>query len=192
MLPPSERPWLIIDAESIGLYGTAFAVAGGVFIKGKLEVGTDFVFACPPDHCAGADDDRKWVEDNISPIKPTHDYAEGVRQTFWLTFQEMRSHYPDLILAGECIYPVEVGFIRTVIKNGTSDRKWEGPYPFHDIASIMLAAGMDPMATYERQPDELPAHDPMADVRLSARLLAKAFRILDKRKEDAWKYDELQ
>jgi hypothetical protein len=34
----------------------------------------------------------------------------------------------------------------------------------------MLLSGRDPLATYERLPNELPAHDPMADARQSARL----------------------
>jgi hypothetical protein len=46
-----------------------------------------------------------------------------------------------------------------------------GPYPLHEIASFMTAAGMDPMATYARLPDELPKHHPLADARQSARLL---------------------
>ena len=40
----------------------------------------------------------------------------------------------------------------------------------------MLCAGMDPMATYDRLPAELPRHDPLADARQSARLLVEALR----------------
>jgi hypothetical protein len=46
-----------------------------------------------------------------------------------------------------------------------------GPYPLHDLASILLAHGRDPLAKNERLPEELPEHDPLNDARQSARLL---------------------
>jgi hypothetical protein len=38
----------------------------------------------------------------------------------------------------------------------------------------MLSAGMNPLATYDRTPSELPRHNPLADARQSARLLSEA------------------
>lgn len=57
--------------------------------------------------------------------------------------------------------------------------EWENAkkrYP--EIASVMLSAGMDPMAKYERQASELPAHEPLANARQSARLLAEALNAI--------------
>jgi len=80
-------------------------------------------------------------------------------------------------MAAECGYPVETNFLRLcdsfIPIHGVNE--FEGPYPLHDIASIMLAAGMDPMKTYERLPDESPKHDPLCDVKQSARLMYEAF-----------------
>ena len=55
---------------------------------------------------------------------------------------------------------------------------WVALSRFHEIASFMQAADMDPMATYEREESEKPAHEPLADARQSARLLATALRSL--------------
>ena len=76
-------------------------------------------------------------------------------------------------MAAECLWPVEARFIRDCITDD-AQRLPEAPYPFHEIASIMLAAGMDPMASYPRTPSEMPPHNPLADARLSARLLSEA------------------
>jgi hypothetical protein len=45
----------------------------------------------------------------------------------------------------------------------------------------ILALGRDPLATNERLPDELPAHNPLCDARQSARLLIEALRECDAR-----------
>lgn len=76
-------------------------------------------------------------------------------------------------MAVECGWPVEARFLNACIDDDRGARNWSGPYPMHEIASIMLSAGMDPMTTYDRLPCELPAHEPLADARLSARLLAQ-------------------
>jgi hypothetical protein len=47
------------------------------------------------------------------------------------------------------------------------------------FGAFMVAAGMDPMATYDRLPTE-PQHDPLGDARQSARLLMQALGRLRK------------
>ncbi len=73
-------------------------------------------------------------------------------------------------MAVECGWPVEARFLAACIDEDP-DRASDGPYPLLEISTMMQAAGMDPMATYKRKPEELPAHDPRGDARLSARLL---------------------
>lgn len=50
-------------------------------------------------------------------------------------------------------------------------REWEGPYPLHEIATLMLAAGRDQMSADKRIEGETPQHHPLHDARQSARLL---------------------
>ena len=169
-----QIPFFIIDVESIGVHGEGFAVAGGIFIDGKAK--SEFVFSCPSSLANGDESDRQWVSKNVPDIKITHDSLDSMRDDFWIKWLQAKAIYPNITMAGECIYPVETNFISSCVKLKPQTRAKEAPYPFHDIASIMFASGMDCMATYSRQPTELPAHEPLADVRLSARLLNTALQ----------------
>lgn len=161
----------VIDVESIGLTGEGYAVAGGVYEFGReLKLCEEFCFSCSPEQCAGDFEDRKWVAENIPPIKITHENPHYVRNAFWHKWVKIKQNYPGVVMAAECGWPVEARFLNACV-DYDSNRKWEGPYPLHDIASFLAAAGKDPMANYERLPHELPKHDPLADVRQSARLL---------------------
>jgi hypothetical protein len=77
----------------------------------------------------------------------------------------------------ECGYPVETNFLAHAMKEGFMNR---APYPLHEISTVMACAGMDPMQTWSRLHNELPAHEPLADSRLSARILANALDILNR------------
>jgi hypothetical protein len=42
-----------------------------------------------------------------------------------------------------------------------------------DLASLLVAAGQNPVATFDREADEKPEHNPLADARQTARILCK-------------------
>lgn len=172
-----NSPFFIFDVESIGLHGEGFAVAGGIYINGAAQ--SEFRFCCPLEEAKGDDDDREWVKANVPVMEITHRQPITVREAFWSEWEKAKKRYPDIKMAGECIWPVEAGFVASCVKDNIATRKWQGPYPFCEIASFMAAAGMDPMATYEREASEKPAHEPLADARQSARLLATALRTLE-------------
>lgn len=165
-------PFFIFDVESVGLHGEGFAVAGGVYIGRAAQ--WEFRFCCPQEAAQGDADDREWVKVHVPIMEITHRHPAGMREAFWSQWEMAKAMYPGVTMAGECIWPVEAGFVAACIRQEIADRKWSGPYPFHEIASVMLAAGMDPMAKYEREESEKPEHEPLADARLSARLLATA------------------
>jgi len=185
-----DQPFFIFDVESVGLHGEAFAVAGGIYIGGKPVY--EFCFDTDPGNAAGGGADRNWVAENVT-ISDDHcgqngidrrsifgeKSARGVRNHFWETWMESKRKFPSILMAGECIWPVEARFVLACIDDDKDARNWEGPYPFLEISTMMMAAGMDPMGTYERLPSESPAHDPLADARLSARLLKEAIDILE-------------
>lgn len=165
-------PYFVFDVESIGLYGEGFAVAGGVFREGKPV--EQFCFACDPSLAMGDSNDREWVKANVPKMDYTQIDPLGVRLNFWSYLNCIRERYgKEIPIFAECLYPVEAKFFMDCIKDDPS-RKWDGPYPFHDIATMMLCAGLDPMITYERFTEEEPAHHPTGDARLSARLLYSA------------------
>lgn len=163
----------IFDVESIGLHGEGFAVAGGTY-NHLGEPAHEFAFHCDSDAADGDYDDREWIQKHvtINPDSVRFEEPFYVREAFWKEWEIAKGL--GAVMFVECGIPVEANFLARCIDQ-ESARKWEGPYPCHEIATMMLAAGMDPMATYPRLPREMPAHEPLADSRLSARLLAEAF-----------------
>lgn len=169
-IPPH---FFIFDVESIGIHGQAFAVAGGVY---DTEGNTlhEFAYHCHPERADGHFSDREWVMANVSHSTASIRKIDprGIRSSFWREWLDAKAKWQGIAMAVECGWPVEARFLNACIDDDQGARNWSGPYPMHEIASIMLAAGLDPMKTYERLPHELPAHEPLADSRLSARLLA--------------------
>lgn len=178
-----DTPFFVFDVESIGLHGEGFAVAGGIYINGIAQ--SEFRYASSPEIAHGTLANRQWVRENVPPIWPREFSSLEIRQAFWQQWEKAKAEYPGILMAAECGWPVEATFLSQCIRDGnpfnelgskceTWPREFAGPYPLHEIATLMLAAGMDPMATYDRLPSELPKHDPLADARQSARLLAGA------------------
>jgi len=169
-------PFFVFDVESIGLHGQAFSVAGGIYDEDGSPL-HEFAYHCHPDRADGEFSDREWVMANVTQSTASKNITNprGVRDAFWHEWMKAVEQKARMFV--ECGWPVEASFVSACIRDDGS-RNWDGPYPMHEIASIMLAAGMDPMATYERLPHELPAHEPLADARQSARLLATALKSL--------------
>lgn len=165
------KSYFVFDVESIGLHGEGFAVAGGVYLENGA-VQWEFCFACPTTMAFGDPEDRKWVSKNVPAMEITHREPFSIRDAFWGEWIKAKSQGAEM--AAECLWPVEARFLASCVGDDPLSRTWTGPYPFHDIASIMLAKGMDPKATYPRTPSEMPAHHPLSDARQSARLLSEA------------------
>jgi hypothetical protein len=165
------RLFMVFDVESVGLHGEGFAVAFVVVTSDGDELDRAR-FACDPTHALGDDDDRRWIAENIPPIPVTHPDPRAVRDAFWSAWEVVKGH--GAVLAADCAWPVEARFLAACVDDDPKMRKWGGPYPLHDVATARLAAGLDPLATEERQDGEDPKHDPLADARQSARLFLEA------------------
>jgi len=176
------KSYFVFDVESVGLHGEGFAVAGGVYLENGAAQ-WEFCFACPVDEATGFSDDRQWVKDNVPVITETHRSPRALRESFWTRWLKAKAE--GALMAAECLWPVEAGFVSACIQDDYAARKWAGPYPFVEISSVLMAAGMDPMAKYERQPSEMPEHSPLGDARQSARLLATALAKIALRTVDA-------
>ena len=181
--------YFIFDVESVGLHGEGFSVAGGIYREAPSHEGKlygdrlhridHFAFHCDPANAQGTDSDREWIAANVTthPRSVERDTPKEVRDLFWNVWMRYKNQLSAVMFV-ECGWPVEAKFLEACISDDPDTRNWDGPYPMHEVASIMLAAGMDPMASYERRPDESPAHEPLADSHLSARLLGEALNIL--------------
>lgn len=167
----TEKTFLVFDIESIGLHGEGFAV-GWVVISSLGAVYEESLLSCPPDAANGTSDSRAWVAKNIPPMAVTHKSPHGVRQAFWAVWELWKKN--GAVLVADCCWPVEARFLAQCVDDDPRAREWGGPYPLHDLASVLLANGKDPLAITERLPNELPQHNPLADAKQSARILIAA------------------
>lgn len=165
------RLFFVFDVESVGLHGDGFAVAGGVYCDNGSAL-REFQFSCPTLECEGTQADREWVFANCPQLAITHRTPKAMRQGF--RKQWILAKNEGALMAADCPWPVEAKFLEACIEDDKIARNWEGPYPLIDIGSVLLGGGMDPLGKYSRTASELPEHDPLADARQSARLLATA------------------
>lgn len=165
------KKYFVFDCESIGLHGETFAVGGGVYLSNG-EMQWEFSLSCDPFLCAGTDSSREWVKANIPKLETTHTHPKNMRERFWDFW--LKARLEGATAAVDCGWPVEARFLIGCVKDHPEDREFAGPYPLHEISSVLAAAAMDPMEEYTRLPSELPKHNPLNDARQSARLLAEA------------------
>lgn len=167
--------FMVFDVESIGLHGEGWTVGFVVVDATGLPFGTG-KYACLPSMAAGSEEGRIWVAANCPPMLTNCSTTHEVRRRFWQDWLVWKER--GAVLVADCQWPVEARFLIACIDDAPDERGWSGPYPMHELASFMLAAGMDPMKEYERLPDE-PKHDPLGDARQSARLLVQALARLE-------------
>lgn len=160
--------YMVFDVESIGLHGEGFAAGYVVIDENGNEKQSGFC-ACDPKYATGRGVNHDWIRKNI----PEMHYATGdvvyLRRWFWHAWRQWQNM--GATLWADCAWPVEARFLAQCVDDQVNERWVVGPYPLHEIATLALATGHDPLATNERLPHELPAHDPLNDARQSARLL---------------------
>lgn len=175
----SIRNFMVFDVESIGLHGEGFAV-GWVVVNELGYESESGLMACDPYSARGTANNHSWVTQNIAlTSKDVECHSPGVvRQEFWQVYERWKAKVVPLSLWADCAWPVEARFLIACIEDAHLERQWNGPYPLHDIATLALACGADPLGTFDRLANELPAHNPLNDARQSARLLIGYLRQL--------------
>lgn len=162
---------LVLDVESIGLHGEGFAF-GYVVIDQAGQLVHEELIAAPPTWFDGAKEDRTWVHANV-PQMPTRALSpRELRTRLWKHLTHWKDRGAQLF--ADCAWPAEARMLLAAVADAPHGRALTGPYPLHEVASVLWAAGMDPLADVPREADELPAHDPLNDARHSARKLQMA------------------
>lgn len=164
---------LLFDCESLGLYGDVFAV-GWVVVDDATGLTVEEGREAAPSRTAyaHAEADRRWVREHVPELPFTAATLPALRDAFWGVWERYRGR--GVLLWADGGYPVEAGFLTQCVETAPSKRARLGPYPLHELATLRLAVGLDPTGTEPRLASELPAHDPLADARQSARLLLEA------------------
>jgi len=161
---------LVIDVESVGLHGPAFAV-GYTLMHFNGEILFEGTHATNPNGMSPVDDlGLKWVNEHVKIDNFNHLNAFQMRRAFWDIWDKVRN---EAWMAANCTWPVESNFLSACIADDPVIRMWQGPYPLLDISTISIASGRRNYRREERLPNELPEHNPLMDVRQSARLLAE-------------------
>lgn len=161
---------LVFDVESVGLHGAGFAVGAVIVSRATGERVKEFYAGCPSATATGQPDDREWISKNVDPTLPkaTHEFPHLVREAFWSLWREWHDRADMWV---DCGWPVEANFLSLCVREYPVERKWQGPYPLNEIATVL---GDDALTAFPRLPDELPAHNPLNDARQSARILVDA------------------
>jgi len=180
--------YFVFDVETVGLYGPPFALGYVVCDKDGIELESNgfWVNVFQPTTLQSykqdwsfTDQDVKWVKENVLPAVRTSGENHLHERTtmnelllqFWKLWEFAKKMYPKMVLAADCPYPVETSFIKQVLELRDAANMENSPYPFLDVASMLIARGLDPMADWQRYEEEKPIHNPLADARQSARLL---------------------
>ncbi len=168
------------DVESDGLFGKPFAVGWVIVDEKGEELEADYL-GCP--HMFMMPEDA-WVVENVLPALPDfklsaperfdwanchHDY--DMLLLFWAAWTKAKKDYPGIVMVTDCPFPVEAGFLLTVVKEHRPKITMEdSPYPIIDVATAIVMLRGDPVEEYERLDTELPKHNPVCDARQSVRI----------------------
>lgn len=165
------RLFFVFDVESIGFHGEAYAVGFCVVDEGGQEQAYGR-YNCDPKKAAGDMAGHQWVLSNAAfPNAVNCRTIQEVRDHFISAYNGWRER--GVIFAADCPFPVEARFLLECYRDFPEQVVL--PYPLIDVASVVLAAGGDPIGTFPRlNENEHPVHDPLADARQSARILVES------------------
>ena len=162
------KPILSFDAESNGLHGPAFA-GGAVILNPDGSEAETFCARCPI-----AGDVDPWVRAHVLPalegVPVTHETPRAMRDAFWSWLTGLQA---SSLVVVDCGWPVEAGLLSACVADDPS-RAFGGPCPLHEVATLLLSAGHDPLASYADRvlsPEALASHrkhHPVDDARVSA------------------------
>lgn len=178
---------IVIDVETVGLYGDPYAVGWAVFKNGRLDssggVVDRFVAEGSNDRAGeglrGSVPGWEWVAKNPPPESTRLAKVSNRAELLMAFGRLLRGHKSKgFQVAADVPSPVEAGLVIECARLGLIPFE-DSPYPLWDIASIMACAGMEPLKEWARTEREEPRHCPVADAIQSGRLLFEAIDLLE-------------
>jgi hypothetical protein len=158
------------DTETDGLYGPVWAIGAVVLNE---EVGEEIARFEGQVEYTG---ENQWVWDSVVPYVdlPKFESARALRDAFWAFWMSHREE--GCVCIADFGSPVESGLFRACVEDDLEARQWSGPYPLHEVGTMLLAAGIDPDVDriVLSGLTGLKKHDPVADALASAVCWQKA------------------
>lgn len=170
---------LTFDVETNGLYGEAFAVGYALTTDGGSRI-LEGIHCCPYHDSEPDKRDttplltEQFLHENVLPTLPEPDCftTRAVRDRFFdvwhSAFSAAKKQGENLYLMADVAHPCESRFLLQL--RADERRVPFTVYPLLDLSSFLMAAGYDPVGTFARRDDELPAHNPLNDARQSSRI----------------------
>lgn len=163
-----------VDAESDGLYGDIFAI-GVIAVDENHEIVGEFGGIAEADAVKDP-----WVRENILPqLAGLCEFKtrREMRDAFWAFWAK---HGSDAICLADFGAPVEALLFRKCIEDDLENRMWNGPYPMHELGTVLMLAGVDPDVNrieYARA-GEVRKHNPADDAAVAAACYFRAMEEL--------------
>ena len=180
------RRILCLDVESNGLHGEEIAIGAAILggsgtvvqgFEGEQHICVEETFSGRVARLPKKMD--SWVRENVFPQiqdLPEYKNPRALREAFWAWFK-VQKRYCHLVVT-DCGYPVETGFLCRCQRDNLEERDMAGPYPLHELATLLLAAGVDPDISREEFAGEVKfqggKHNPLWDAVVSGICALKA------------------
>jgi hypothetical protein len=149
------------DAETDGLYGQVWAI--GAVVLGDGDVAR---FGAQVDPAVVTD---PWVRKAVVPVVdlPRFSSRDDLLNGFWAFWL---AHKDGADCVADVGHPVESGLFRACVELDLPARRWDGPYPMHELATALLMAGVDPDVDRREYcgAADLVRHHPVDDAMASA------------------------
>lgn len=177
---------VMIDVESDGLYGRAFAYA---IVKAEVNKSGIRLIKAKMVNLGNFKVKSEWVKENVLPslrkplpLESLNKFMEepafinligepkALRTEFWQDYTDFVLHDKDIQVWAGTNFPVETNFLSSVIKDNLSERQNLGPYPFYDLGTIL-----DPNISIKEYTGVEYNHNPLQDCIASIYALQKVF-----------------
>jgi hypothetical protein len=182
--PLSNDVYISIDCEALCFSGGIFAVGASVHYVSDGQVVDRFFASCPRESLEDWKDDhpnRNFLDVDVLPAlakdatHPTHVGQRPMRDAFWRWLLPWKK-------SGRLAYMVsdwggiESRFMHQVLHDdfeGRVKKHWQYGSPFcmlHELGTVLKFTCGDPGKSFERLPEEEPAHHPTKDAMQSGRI----------------------
>lgn len=170
-----RKKLVFVDAETDGLYGTFLTVGMKVTDEKGYEIDRAYYGIKRENmHVTQA-----WVQENVIPILGEYEPCESEEELLEKAWGFWMKHREDAYAVADVPYPVEFRLFEKCVEKNPQERAFLAPFPLLDLASVLWANGIDPLADridLLEEDTQTKQHNAYADVEMSAKILQKIWK----------------